>query len=75
MNENNSFITRSIIQQSLAELKSFLEARKKTSTETVYSGHLLLALERMKTPADAKPTMHAAAPPGAPIGCGEGFTE
>lgn len=75
VNENNSFITRSIIQQSLAGLKSFLEAKKKTSTETVYSGHLLLALERMKTPADAKPTIHAATPPGAPIGCGEGFTE
>lgn len=75
VNENNSFITRSVIQQSLAELKSFLETKKKTSTEPLYSGHLLLALERMKAPGDAKPTIHAAAPPGAPIGCGEGFTE
>jgi len=29
----------------------------------------MLALERMSKPADAKPTIHRAIPPGAPIGC------
>jgi hypothetical protein len=71
VNDNNSFITRSVLQQSLAELKSFLEAKKKAAAEPVYGGHLLLALERMKAPGDAKPTVHAVAPPGAPIGCDE----
>lgn len=72
VNDNNSFVTRSLIQQSLAELKAFLEAKKKTAADPVYGGHLLLALERMKTPGDAKPTVHAVAPPGAPIGCEDG---
>jgi hypothetical protein len=73
INENNSFITRSIILKSLADLKSVIEVRSKSSSEDSYSGHLLLALERMKSPADAKPTMHAAMPPGAPIGCEETY--
>lgn len=71
ISDNNSFITRSILQQSLADLKTFIDTKKKTSTDQSYTGHLLLALERMKTPADAKPTLHAVAPPGAPIGCEE----
>jgi Met-zincin len=71
VDESNSFITRSVMQQSLAELKSFIDTKKKTSSDPTYSGHLLLAIERMKTPADAKPTRHIAIPPGSPIGCGE----
>lgn len=69
VNDNNSFITQSIIQKSLSDLKAYIESRKKTATNVVYSGHLLLALERMKKPENAKPTVHAAPPPGAPIGC------
>ncbi|MET0465403.1 MAG: zinc-dependent metalloprotease [Chitinophagaceae bacterium] len=71
IHDNNSFVTRAILAQSLSELKTYLEAKKKTSADTLYTGHILLALERMKTPADAKPPVHAVAPPGAPIGCEE----
>jgi Met-zincin/Domain of unknown function (DUF5117) len=69
--ENNSFITKAVIQRSLSDLKTFIMSKQKTATDITYSGHLLLALERMKTPADAKPTLHAVAPPGAPIGSDE----
>ncbi|PZR29691.1 MAG: peptidase [Citrobacter freundii] len=71
ISDNNSFITRSILLQSLSDLKAFIETKKKTGTDPGYNGHLLLALERIKAPADAKPTVHAVAPPGAPIGCEE----
>ncbi len=71
INDNNSFVTRSVLAQSLSDLKTYIETKKKSSADTLYNGHLLLALERMKTPADAKPTVHAVAPPGAPIGCEE----
>lgn len=73
VNEQNSFITRSVIHQQLTTLKSFIEAQKKATTEEKYKGHLLLALNRMEKPADAKPTIHAEIPPGAPIGCGDDF--
>lgn len=69
INENNSFTTRSILLQALTDLKTFIDTKRKTPADAAYNGHLLLALERMKTPADAKPTLHAVAPPGAPIGC------
>jgi hypothetical protein len=71
VNENNSFITQSVIQKALGDLKLFMESKKKTTADSLYSGHLMLALERMKKPENAKPTIHAAMPPGAPIGCGE----
>jgi hypothetical protein len=29
----------------------------------------MLAVERMKSPEKARPTLHAQMPPGAPIGC------
>ena len=71
MDDNNSFISKSVIQKTLAGLKTFIEAKKKTSVEAGYTGHLLLAIERMAAPEKAKPTIHAAIPPGAPIGCEE----
>lgn len=71
MDDNNSFISKSVIQNTLAGLKTFIEAKKKTSVEAGYTGHLLLAIERMAAPEKAKPTIHAAIPPGAPIGCEE----
>jgi len=67
--ENNSFITLSVVQKTLSDLKAFIEAKKKTVAGATYTGHILLALERMKKPENAKPTIHEAAPPGAPIGC------
>ena len=69
VSDDNSFITKSVIQKELSDLKTFIETKKKTSTELTYSGHLILALERIKSPEKAKPTIHAAIPPGSPIGC------
>ena len=71
VNENNSFITQAVLQKTLSDLKIFIENKKKMTTDGLYTGHLLLALERMKKPENAKPTIHAAMPPGAPIGCEE----
>jgi hypothetical protein len=69
VNDDNSFITKSVIQKELSDLRQFIETKKKISADVTYSGHLLLALERMKSPDKAKPTIHSAIPPGAPIGC------
>ncbi|MGC4034856.1 MAG: zinc-dependent metalloprotease [Chitinophagaceae bacterium] len=71
INDDNSFITKSVLQKELADLKTFIETKKKSTTDETYSGHLLLALERMKSPDKAKPTIHVAIPPGSPIGCEE----
>ena len=68
VDENNSFTVRGILIKTLGELKKYIELQSKTAT-TVYAGHLQLALERMKNPSAAKPTLHKEAPPGAPIGC------
>jgi hypothetical protein len=71
VDENNSFVTRGVLQKTLADLKTFIETKQKTAVDDMYKGHLLLALDRMKAPEKAKPTVHAALPPGAPIGCEE----
>jgi hypothetical protein len=69
INDNNSFVVKSILQTTLKDLKAFIDAKLKTTTEATYKGHLLLALERMKEPEKTKPTIHKEIPPGAPIGC------
>jgi hypothetical protein len=69
VNNNSSFAVKAILQKALAELKSFLEDQSKNAVDDIYKGHVLLALERMKDPAAAKPTLHREIPPGAPIGC------
>ena len=69
VDENNSFAVRSVLQKMLSDLKKYIELQMKTSTSAIHSGHLQLAIERMKNPKDAKPTLHKEAPPGAPIGC------
>jgi Met-zincin/Domain of unknown function (DUF5117) len=71
VDDNNSFITKSVIQKSLTDLKTFIESKKKPSADAGYTGHLLLAIQRMTEPEKAKPTIHAVIPPGAPIGCEE----
>jgi hypothetical protein len=71
VDENASFAVRAAMQKALADLKVYAEAQKKTATDNSYQAHLMLALERMKAPEKAKPTVHAAIPPGAPIGCEE----
>jgi len=72
IDDDNSFITKAVIQKSLEDLKTFIEAKKKTSADAQYTGHLLLALQRMTAPEKAQPTIHVVIPPGAPIGCEEG---
>ena len=69
VDETLSFAARGSVQKALADLKKWIEEHKKTSKDNSYLAHLTLALERMKAPDKAKPTVHAAIPPGAPIGC------
>ncbi len=69
VNDNNSFAVKAVLQKNISDLKLFIETQNKTTTDDLYKGHLLLALERMKDPAAAKPTIHREIPPGAPIGC------
>ena len=69
VNDNNSFAVKSSLKKTLADMKIFIDAQSKTATDETYKGHLLLALERMKEPEKAKPTIHKEIPPGAPIGC------
>jgi hypothetical protein len=69
IDEQLSFPARVKVLAALADLKTFLETQKKTEQDAVVSAHLNLLLERFKSPEKAKPTLHAAAPPGAPIGC------
>ena len=69
VNDNNSFAVKSNLKKALEDLKTFVETQNKTTTDETYKGHLLLALERMKDPGSAKPTIHKEIPPGAPIGC------
>lgn len=71
VDENASFAARAEGVVALMKLKSFMEQQLKVVTNVSYRTHLELALERMKAPEKAKPTQHAAIPPGAPIGCGE----
>ena len=69
VNDNNSFTVKAVLLKGLAELKTFIEAQQKSTNDELMKGHFILALERMKEPAAAKPTIHKAAPPGSPIGC------
>jgi hypothetical protein len=69
VNEQCSFATRSLVHASLESLKTFCTAKQKASTDAQSKAHYAFALKRMEKPEDAKPTVHAAIPPGAPIGC------
>jgi hypothetical protein len=69
VNDNNSFAVKSVLAKAISDLKSFIEVQSKAATDEVYKGHLILALDRISKPGDAKPTIHRAIPPGAPIGC------
>ena len=71
INDNNSFGVKSVLGESLEDLETFIKAQQKTSSDKVYKGHLLLALQRMKEPEKSRPTLHREIPPGAPIGCEE----
>jgi hypothetical protein len=69
INDDASFATKAQILKSLEDLKIYAGAQLKATTDNSYKGYLILTLERMKSPEKAKPTLHPAAPPGAPIGC------
>jgi len=72
VDENAGFAAEAEGVVALKKLTSFINQQlKSTSLTASYRSHLELALERMKAPEKAKPTLHAAIPPGAPIGCEE----
>jgi hypothetical protein len=71
INDNNSFGVKSVLRKSLKDLEALIQTLQKSTGDEVYKGHLMLALERMKEPEKAKPTLHKEIPPGAPIGCEE----
>ncbi len=68
VNEDVSYTARGIIYQQLELLKNFL-LPKNTKDESLYAGHVMLALKRMEKPEDIKTAVHKPIPPGAPIGC------
>ena len=70
INDEASFATKAELLKAIDDLKTHATAQLKTTTDTSYKGHLLLLLERMKSPEKAKPTLHQVPPPGSPIGCG-----
>jgi hypothetical protein len=69
LNDNINFAARAIVKKHLADLKIEITAKEKSATDVLWKGHYQLALQRMEKPELAKPTLHAQAPPGAPIGC------
>jgi hypothetical protein len=71
VDEQLSYPARSKTSGILQGLKTYLEEAKKTVKDVDYLAHINLALDRFKAPEKAKPTLHAPAPPGAPIGCEE----
>jgi hypothetical protein len=67
INDKASFATKAAVNKALNDIKQIATAKTNSDDET--KGYMLLTLERMKAPEKATPTIHAAAPPGAPIGC------
>ncbi|MCO6498163.1 MAG: zinc-dependent metalloprotease [Chitinophagaceae bacterium] len=68
INDRNSFMVKAIALKELADLKDFIKSKLKEDISDTYKAHLMLALERMKSPEKATPTLHSEMPPGAPIG-------
>jgi hypothetical protein len=68
IDDNASYVTKAMLMKSLSDLKQWIETKRKAARGE-YAGHLLLALERMKAPEKARPTIQLEAPPGQPIGC------
>jgi hypothetical protein len=71
LNEQVNYAARAMVKKQLTDLKTDLAAKEKAATDPLWKGHYQLALQRMEKPELAKPTVHAPAPPGAPIGCEE----
>ncbi len=68
VNKDVPFQVRADAKQKLESLKSFIDAQIKTSKDDSYIAHLMLAEDRIKAPAEAKPALHEVIPPGDPIG-------
>ncbi len=64
-----SFAAQADAMKAVNDLQTFIKVEQKQTTDASYLAHLNLALERLKKPQDAKPTLHEAIPPGSPIGC------
>jgi hypothetical protein len=71
VDDRSSFAVRAGMRKTLDDLKAYIDTQKKAISDEQLAGHYALALERMKAPDKAKPTIHAPIPPGAPIGCME----
>ncbi|MBZ5858849.1 zinc-dependent metalloprotease [Flavihumibacter profundi] len=69
VNEELNSAARGALVKALADLKKTVEQKQKGATDPQLKAHYALVLFRMKEPEKAKPTLHAAIPPGAPIGC------
>lgn len=69
IDDDLSFAAKSIVQQTLTDLKKYITAQQKLVKDDSQQAQFTLALERMKAPEKAKPTMHTEVPPGSPIGC------
>ncbi len=69
IDDNTSFPAKAVLQKSLSDLKKYIASQQKLVQDEMLQANYILALERMEAPEKAKPTIHAAIPPGAPIGC------
>lgn len=69
IDDNLSFAARGTVQKALTELKKYVEAKQRINKDETLSAHYILMQERMDSPEKARPTIHAAIPPGSPIGC------
>ncbi len=66
VSEETGFATRATLLSVLDDLKT--RATSEAKKASADKGYYLLTLDRMRSPEKAKPTQHAAIPPGAPIG-------
>ncbi|MEP6674901.1 MAG: zinc-dependent metalloprotease [Ferruginibacter sp.] len=71
IDDNLSFASKAAVHKCLNDLKKYIESKQKLTTDEMMSAHYMLAIERMKAPEKAKPTIHKEIPPGSPIGCEE----
>lgn len=70
VNDKASFATKAALQNAIDKLRTLISEKIK-SADPIQRGYLLLALERIKSPEKAKPTLHITQPPGSPIGSEE----
>ncbi|MFT4153247.1 zinc-dependent metalloprotease [Parafilimonas sp.] len=69
VDDKAGFAAQADAVKALKDLEAFIQEQQKTSKDDACLAHLALALQRMKNPQAAKPTLREDMPPGAPIGC------